>query len=440
MKRFFPFFNKKTSDVDIETPIRPFVLSGGTVVSPDSSMKLSAFHRGVTYISTQIGKLPWYIKGKDNRIITDRISTLLSLAPNSEMSSYTFRIVMIQNAIIYGNAYAEIERNAIGQPVALWFIPSESVEPTRTQDGKLWYRITGEVSSAQDAFLSPKDIFHIKNFHTKDGIVGQSVAAYASDVLGIGLGGDRFANALFANGGLPSGALEVPGQLSPDAYERLKASWTASTGGKKTGSTAILEEGIKYSQISHDPESLQFLESRKFTVLDIARFLGLPPTKLFDNQAATYSNIENSNLEVAVDTLDAWCRAFETEADIKLLNNQFGGRHSELDLYAVFRGDMDTRSQYFNRMMQMSAITPNEIREKEGMAPYAEGDRYYIANNNYAPVDRVDEILDSQITKNTKSESESSNTEKMVDESEENDNVIEDGFKEAVINFLNRKH
>jgi HK97 family phage portal protein len=244
---------------------------------------------------------------------------------------------------------------------------------------------------------------------------------------------------------MPSGTLEVPGQLSPEAYERLKTSWAANTGGKKTGSTAILEEGVKYSPISHDPQSLQFLESRKFTVLDIARFLGLPPTKLFDTQAATFSNIENSNLEVAVDTLDAWCRAFESEADIKLLNNQFGGRHSELDLYAIFRGDMSTRSEYFNRMMQMSAITPNEVREKEGMAPYPGGNRYYIANNNFAPVDRIDEVLDANIaSKQSKNkDNESKDTmDKNSDQEMETDSKsdIDDKLKIATIDYLVRKH
>jgi HK97 family phage portal protein len=437
MKRFFRFFNKKTIDEQIESPIRPFVLSGGTSVTPDTAMKLSAFHRGVVYISTQIAKLPWAIKDTNNNIIYDRISPLLSVAPNIEMSAFTFRMVMIQNAIIWGNSYAEIERNNIGQPVALWFLPSDSVEPTRSIDGKLYYRITNGFASNQDAFLSPRDVFHVKNFHTKEGIIGQSIAAYASEILGIGLGSDRFANALFANGGMPSGTLEVPGQLSPEAYERLKTSWAANTGGKKTGSTAILEEGIKYNSVSHDPQSLQFLESRKFTVLDIARFLGLPPTKLFDTQAATFSNIENSNLEVAVDTLDAWCRAFESEADIKLLNNQFAGRHSELDLYAVFRGDMDTRSQYFSRMMQMSAITPNEIREKEAMAPYKGGDRYYLATNNYSPVDRVDELLNSQIESKKSKEKP---VEKEPKKEENSEMVMDDKLKEATIKFLERKH
>ena len=112
--------------------------------------------------------------------------------------------------------------------------------------------------------------------------------------------------------------------------------------------------------------------------------------------------------------------SIESEADIKLLSEAHSGRHTELDLYAVFRGDMDTRSQYFSRMMQNAAMTPNEMREKEGLAPYKDGDRYYIATNNFSPVDRLDELVDKQVS--TGSEK-TENTESV-------DNVVVNYLKE----------
>ena len=40
--------------------------SGGTFVTEDTAMQVSAFYSGVTYVSTQIAKLPWHVKDKDN--------------------------------------------------------------------------------------------------------------------------------------------------------------------------------------------------------------------------------------------------------------------------------------------------------------------------------------------------------------------------------------
>ena len=131
--------------------------------------------------------------------------------------------------------------------------------------------------------------------------------------------------------------------------------------------------------------------------------MGLPPTKLFDVVAAKYSNVENSNLEVATDTLDSWATMFELEADVKILNNRFGGRYTEIDLYEIFRGDMASRAAYFKDMFSIGVITPNQIREKECLPGYGKvGDNYYISTNNYTPVNRMNEMIDAEITQKTK--------------------------------------
>ncbi len=384
----------------VDSPRRGFSFSSGISVNEDSAMQVSAMHRGIVYISTQIAKLPWDLKDKNNSIINNGISFLLNVAPNDEMTAMDFRLCMIQNAIIHGNAYAEIERNLLGQPVALWPMRTRDVCLYRVPEtGKLVYKIVGgsiEIRG-EDTYLEPRDIFHIKNFHTKDGLIGQGIVAYAADTLGISLGADRMAGNIFGNGGLPSGVISVTGSLSDEAHARLEKSWVEANSGKKSGGVAVLEEGATFTPTTFSPEILQFLESRKFGVVEIARFLGLPPTKLFDTDAATFNNLENANLEVAVDTLDAWARMLEAQADVKLINNQYAGVFTELDLYAVFRGDMKTRSDYFSKMMQSAAMTPNEVRMREGLAPYKGGDRYYIAANNFSPVDRIDEIVDAQV-------------------------------------------
>lgn len=395
--KIFNFFNRVKPEIPSSVR-RPIGYSGGMVVNGETAMEASAFYRGVIYISTQMSKLPWEVKDRDNKILDNDVSYLLNVSPNEEMTSFHMKLFLIQCAIIGGNGYAEIERTFDGRPKALWPLNPNRVSLVRNSDGQLLYQVVNGNDSSETVYLRPKDIFHVRNLHTKDALLGQGLIGYAMQTLGISLGADKFANALFANGGMPSGVLEYPGQLSDEAYERLKSSWHQQQGGRKTGSTAILEDGVKYSPISHAPDVLQFLESRKFNVLEIARFLGLPPTKLFDSDAAKYNNIEHANLEVATDTLDSWARNMESEADMKLLAGRNGGRRTELDLYAVFRGDMTTRGTYFQKMVQIGAMTPNEVRMKEGMSNEAgELDRFFIATNNFTPLDRVDELLDAQM-------------------------------------------
>lgn len=411
------FWNRSTGKTQV-APVRyAYSITSGVPVTEETAKKVSGFYRGIVYISTQMAKLPWDIKDRNNKLRDEiKVYELLNVAPNTEMTSFDFKVNIIQQAIVSGNGYAEIERNKIGDPVALHLINHKQVQKLRTPEGDAVYLVRGE-GDTPDVYLPYQDVFHVKNFITVDGQIGQGIAYYAQNTLGISLAADNTAGNLFANGGMPSGTLEVPGRLSDEAFKRVKEDWRSSHGGSRTGGTAILEEGMKYNPVSFSPDVLQFLESRKFGVLEIARFLGLPPTKLFDGDSATYNNIEHANLEVATDTLDAWARNLESEADVKLLNYRRGGLRTEMDMYAVFRGDMSTRATYFKAMLQNAAIAPNEIRKKEGLEPYDGGDRFFIPTNNLTPHDRLDEVIDSQVAKkmgNTSNEEEEETLENVA--------------------------
>jgi HK97 family phage portal protein len=414
-------------------PRRPFWMRSSTVVDVDTSMQVAAFNRGVVYISTQIAKLPWDLKDANNNILRNATSDLLNLCPNPEINAFRWRLFMVQTAIMQGNAYSEIERDGAGRVIALWPLESQRMSLARSASGQLVYVYADP--SGGDIYFSPRDIFHLPNFHlSKDcGYIGQGVVAYGRDVLGIQIAADNMAAGIFHNSGIPSGILEHPGKLTDEAYLRLKESWAEQQGGRKTGSTSILEEGMTYKPVQVDAEALQFLESRKFGVLEIARFLGVPPTKLFDVTAATYSNVEQANLEVATDTLDTWATNLEIEADVKILSNRYGGRYTDIDLYSIFRGDMKSRSDYFKTMLSVGAITPNQIRAREGLPGYGKvGDNYYIATNNYTPVDRMDEVIDADIKQKTKpASSPSSPQPKQTDEEKE--------LQQAALRFLTGK-
>ena len=399
MSKLSQFWAKVTTWRRVTTP-RGFKYSSGVAVTDETSMKVAAFYRGLMYISSQIAKLPWNVKNVDNKIQSSHVvQFLLNTAPNNEMNSFRFKLFMIQQAILAGNAYAEIERNLLGKVIALWPLMTSRMEVKRDEYGRLIYKYTNEDGSI--SILEPRDVFHLPNFHTLDGITGQGLVAYATETLGIQLAADQMASGLFKNGGIPSGILKHKGKISEEALKRLKESWGKESGGANSGGTKILEEDMSYETVKIDAEMLQFLDSRKFGVLEIARFLGISPIKLFDTSAATYSNAEQANLEATTDTIHTWATNLEAEANVKLLNYEYGKLYTDIDLYQVSRGDMKTRADYFKTMIGIGTMTPNEVRDLEGMEGYAEGDNFYIATNNFTPVNRMDEVIDAQIKSKT---------------------------------------
>lgn len=397
--KLFKFKNERKVQYDRQPLVRsPISYSAGTVISPNSAMEISSYFRAVTYLSTQIAKLPIKVKDRENRNAYNKVWELLNVRPNPEMSSFQFISWIVQNAMHYGNAYVEIERTVSGEPLWLWPIMDEHVVPYRTSVGReLVYGIFP--SNNPEFFIPKEDIIHIPNLYTRDGVVGQGIVAYASDILGIGKGADKFANGLFANSGIPSGTLKVAGTLSDEAYSRLESSWRDKMGGRKTGATAILEEGATYESITMRPDMLQFLETRKFNVSEISRFTGISPSKLYDIDAQRYSNTEQDSLAFANDSVSPWTANIESQINNKLLVGRYRRFMCDFDLYSLFKADMNTRSSYFKDRMNTGSITPNEIRMMEGDEPYEGGDRFYIASNNFTPMDRMDELLDAQIDK-----------------------------------------
>lgn len=366
-------------------------------VSEETAMKVAAFYRGVIYISSSIAKLPWQVKDKDNNIqYDDRVQSILDIAPSEEMSAMDFRMICLQRALIKGNFYAEIVRDRIGRVISMYPINSKCVQLIRDVSNNLVYKVTGEYAPNGPVYIPPMNMFHYKGLHlTEDGLLGMGLEEWATSTLGITIAADSMASGLFENGGVPSGVLSMEGRLSDEAYKRLKDTWKEN---EKNG-VQILEQGLKYTPIDVDLSVLQFLDSRKFGVVEIARFLGLPPTKLFDMSASTFNNVENANLEVATDTLAAHVAALESVADIKLLNYNHGRRKTEIDMGELTRGDMKTRSGYFKDLMSSAAITPNEIRLLEGRSPYEEGDEFMLATNNFTPMSMVRDVIQAQINK-----------------------------------------
>ena len=65
-----------------------------------------------------------------------------------------------------------------------------------------------------------------------------------------------------------------------------------------------------------------------------------------------------------------------TQLNRKLLPNA-NNLEIRFNMDALMRGDMNARSDYYNRLFQIAAISPNEIRKAEGLPMYPGGSSYY---------------------------------------------------------------
>lgn len=79
---------------------------------------------------------------------------------------------------------------------------------------------------------------------------------------------------------------------------------------------------MKYTPISISPNKAQFLETRKFQINEIARFLRVPPHMIGDLEKSSFSNIEQQSLEFVKYTLDPWVARWEQAIVRRLLTEK----------------------------------------------------------------------------------------------------------------------
>ena len=388
-------------------PTNSFGLPYGFPSSTQSltqSLQLSAVYRCVEVISDAIASQSWDITEykPDEGFVPNafhKASYMLNYEPNPTMSRFTMMKTLIAKVLLEGNGYLIIRRNGIGDPVRLDLV-NGNVTMFKRPNGTIYYEVqysgydvvaaqfTGKTSETVDA----TDMIHILNY-SYDGIVGVSTLTHAANSVNLAYATESSAKGFFLSGANLSGILTVGGglddglsggKLTKERARDMKDAWASTfnvTNGSP-GGVAVMEDGIKFEPVTVNMKDAQMLETRKFNVVEICRFFGVSPAKVFDSENLTYSNIEAFQLGFITDTIAPLDSKIEAEFNRKLFRpsqRQYTKVH--LNIEELLRSDLDSKANYFSKMFQIGVYTPNEIRVKTGQPKVKDGDKAYVPIN-----------------------------------------------------------
>jgi len=363
--------------------------SSGMYVSESSALKITAVSAAVRILAESVGFLPLIVferlSGGGKRRATEHpLYRPLHDEPNPYMSSVTWRETGQGHLALWGNSYSEIEWGAHGQVKALWPLLPNRVWP-EVKNNQFAYHVHSD--KAGEVILMPGDVLHIPGLGF-DGIKGYSPVTLAREALGLALATEKFGATFFLNGSRASGVLEVPASLEGPASANLRKSFAdANSGLDNVGKTILLEDGVKWRQLSIPNNDAQFLETRKFQVTEIARMFRIPPHMLADLDRATFSNIEHQSLEFVIFTLGPWLRRWEQELNRKLFSAQEKRRYFiEFNVDGLLRGDIASRYAAYNTGRNGGWLSADDIRELENMNPLPGG----AGKIYWMPVNMVD--------------------------------------------------
>lgn len=306
---------------------------------------------------------------------------LLNVAPNPEMTAVSFRSVMWQWQINWGNAFAEIVREG-GTPeaplLALWPIHPARVAIHRDPYGDMFYRVQNEYGGGH-VDLDPWQMLHIPSILTSDGMQGCGVIEHARESIGAGIAAEKYGANWFGGAAVPRVIIEHNGTWGPEARESFRKEWEEIHGGPTGKKVAILQGGATVKPLSLSAEDSQFLETRQFGVEEIARWYGIPPHLLQHLLRATFSNIEHLGISFVQYTLIPWLTIWEQNICMRLLTMDEQSEYfAEHNVDSLLRGDAAARSAFYQAMSQIAAITRNEIRIRENLDPVDGGDTFLV--------------------------------------------------------------
>ncbi|MEU9654204.1 phage portal protein [Streptomyces sp. NPDC048110] len=364
--------------------------SAGVRVDYDTAMMYAPFFAGVRVIAEDLGSLPLFLyerlaRGKQ-RATGHPLYPLLHDAPNDMMGAMAFKEALQGHAITWGGGAAYVvtdERTGVIEE--LWPLRPDRLRVKVRHRGpgraERWFQYIDDVNGIY-ANLAPGEVLYVNGLGF-DGLRGYSVVELAANSIGLGLATEHYGAKTFSNGAAPAGALSHPENLSPEARKRMADDWeNIHRGIDRAHRVAILEEGVTWQAVGLPNDANQFLETRKLQVTDMARWLRLPPHKIGDLDRATFSNIEQQQLDYVSSALNSWLVRWEQAILTQLLLPEERTRYFPEHLVdALLRGDTVNRYQSYAVGRQWGWLSANDVRERENMNPVDGGDAYLVPLN-----------------------------------------------------------
>ena len=358
------------------------------VTTKELAMKIAAVYRCVDIVSKGVAQLPLVVKRKEeDYFIIDNddvfgLTYILQMRPNERLSAYEFkRSIMTQLLIGNGNAYVYPKWSGDGYESMILLTPGSCTYDVYSNT----YMVADAINKINGTFEAD-EIIHLKNLSLDGGYTGVSTLTYAARTLAISANADSANVESFKTRGTLSGFVSGKGstlgfgtiqdsqlQGVADNIEKQLAS------GKKIFN---LPGEMSFNQISLSPSDIQLLETKTFNVLDICRFFGVHPDKVFAMQSANYKASEMSQVAFLTDTLQPVLTQIENEFQIKLIPRELAMQYKiDFDIEPLLQTDLLTQADYINKTIQAGVRTVNHWRKKFGQAPVPNGDKVLVSAN-----------------------------------------------------------
>ncbi|WPE19951.1 phage portal protein [Shinella zoogloeoides] len=324
------------------------------------------------------------LRNGTSRIIEPRqneMAAFLKLEPNRRHTWRNFMEMMVYWSCLTDNAYAGIIRANDGTVLEL--IPFQTGRVQERISGReVFYEVTASTMQEQALLgsvsrtFSEEDMIHVRT-RMLDGMDGFSTLAAGRETLKIMNNLSDYRKNLFGDEGQMRGVFTRENEEPiPDLiFQRLRQQFKELLNRfRKIKEPIVLEGGIKFDQISSNPQEMELVKEFEAQINEVCRLFRMPPHKIFLMSGSKYENLETQEKMYVGDTLIPRAEAFEAQFAKSLLS-----RVDRLSYFFQFdRAEMtlrDTKAETERtiRAAERGIILVDEARAVFGLNPLPNG-------------------------------------------------------------------
>jgi HK97 family phage portal protein len=361
------------ADLDIANP-------SGVNINANTAFEVVAFWSAVSLISDTIATLPVdsYVRSDGTRR-PYRPRPAWVDQPDVDMTRQAHYQQVLVSLLVSGNSYTRIFRNSNGDVVNLVVLDPQTVTVRRSALGRKIFLVDGEEKT-----LDSESVIHITDLIQPGSLTGLSRVERLKEALGLSSAMQTFASRFFGAGATTQGIIEFPGNLTPEQAKNLRDGFdSAHRGFRKAHKTGVLSGGASYKQTTVPNDAAQFLESRRFSVEEIARAFNIPLSFMGVPGTQSYASVEQNAIQFVTHTLRPYIEKLEWSYSRLLPNEAFLAFNTN----GLLRGDFNSRISAYATGLQSGFMSVNDVRRLEDMSPAEGGDQYRVPLANISLTD-----------------------------------------------------
>lgn len=361
----------------------------GAIVNEKQSLSISSVWACIRIIAWTIASLPLITykrldpRGKE-RAVNHPLYKLLKESPNPNMTSFEFLSLMSVFQNLWGAGIAEIEFQN-GKPAALWPIPPWLVKIKTSDNGRggLFY-VVNYGNGTPESVIPSSNCLVFPSLQSSQYEWKSPIQCHAESV-GLAMALTEFGARTFGQGTNPAGVIMHPSRLKEQSEKDLREKFKTNYEGLgNSHRLMLLEEGMKFERIGLPPEDAQYLETRKFTVEEIARIYNVPLHMIQHLEKSTSwgTGIEEMTIGFVSFSLRPYLVQWEQEFKKKLFEDD-PIHFPEFLVEGLLRGKLAERYAAYAIARQWGWFSADDIREIENMNPLPEktGEMYLVPMN-----------------------------------------------------------